>query len=314
MSYYTNGYNVSTVIAVSSNDTNGSITGYYDFPLSNTAPSNYTYMKIPNSLGYKINGTDIAANQDLVNAYSNNYTNTTGSTSTNIADYNYMSGVLVGGGGGGGRGGGSNYTGGGGGGGGSAVFYRVNISNSDTITVTVGSGGDVNTDATTNGDSGGGTKIYISDSDYILANGGNGGAGGNVSGNRRAGGSRGNSYGYGIFAYNSTNGNGIVNSNNSSPNFNSSNGGNSGASNNDLGGNGGNVGYWKTALANATFGNGGEGGDSEADSPNGDGNSGNSGYKYGGGGGGGAGTNEDNNWRSGGPGYQGYVQIWLYKS
>jgi len=299
--YKKNGYDISTVIRVTDNDTNGSKTGYKGFPLSYSEPSNYTYTKIPGNLGYKLNGVDLADIQSLVNAtfysFYTNSNNTNLNTNLDVSNYNYMSGTLIGGGGGGGKGGGSGYGACGGGGGGGGGFYRVNISNENIVNITVGGGGTAGQNFNDYGNSGGDSIVALGTNnanDRVVANGGSGGGSAN---NRTNGGGPAGTF--------EANGNFIGNTNN---NFSPSNKGGSNPDHNDRAASGGNVGDWNIPLATYVSGNGGAGGDSGNS-----GNGGDPGNSYGGGGGGGAGTNRDDNWNKGGEGHRGYVDIWLYK-
>ena len=291
MAYYSESINLNELIDSSQgNDTNGSITGYIGFPLSQSVPDSYNYHRIPQPLGYKKNGVDLAKTSNGTsncNAITHFFSESE-DHNLNVTNYNYMSGVVVGGGGGGGFGGGSNYAAGGGGGGGSGAFYMVNISNSNNITITVGSGGKRGNEYANYGYKGGSSLVTIPDGKFT-SNGGDGGGGASVAN----GGDHGTC---------SANGN-FINVKNS--NFNAGNDGEPGWNNGDRGGNGGGVGNWNVALANASFGTGGKGGTTAPY------NEANSGNDYGGGGGGGSGSNGGANY--GGSGAKGYVQIWLYK-
>ena len=205
MSYYSNYIDVNILVNDSSgNDTNGSITGYQGFPISQSVPDSYNFMRIPNSLGYKKNGVDLAQTSNgnsKCNAYSVFY-NQSNQQNIDISNYNYMSCVLVGGGGGGGGGYGNNSSAGGGGGGGAGAYYRVDISSFNNLLTKGGFGGDGgnsgSNDSNTSGNAGNASYIYLGNSaSYrILANGGNGGIGNyypnNSSPDRGSGGNSGN--------------------------------------------------------------------------------------------------------------------------
>ena len=305
MAYYSIGTNVNEIVnSGQGNDTNGSITGYIGFPVSESVPDSYNFMRIPEPLGYKKNGVDLAQTSNgtsKCNAYSVFYNNTSTAIYQDVSNYNYMSCVLIGG-GGGGAGGFGNYAGGGGGGaGGGGSFYRVDISSFNNLRIrcgTLGNGGSGGSN-TGNGNGGGDSYIYLGNSnDYVIrANGG--GGGGQRDNNSYSGGVKGN------FGTNTITSGTVYN-------FNSSgSGGSGGPVGADFGGYGGSVGYWNTALANLKSGNGGNGG------RGGNGNNvisvANSGNNYGGGGGGGGGSNNAPNGRGGANGAEGYVEIWLYK-
>ena len=80
MAYYSKSINVNTIISdACGNDTNGSITGYIGFPVSESVPDSYNFMRIPEPLGYQKNGVDLAETSNgnsNCNAYSVFYNNT----------------------------------------------------------------------------------------------------------------------------------------------------------------------------------------------------------------------------------------------
>jgi len=302
MAYYSKVTNVNTIISdACGNDPNGSITGYKGFPISESVPDSYNFMRITQSLGYKKNGVELTKTsngQSNCNAYSVFYNNTT-LTTNDVSNYNYMSCVLVGGGGGGAGGFGSNDGGSGGGGGGAGAYYKVDISSFNNLQIQAGKGGNngaqgENSNNGGNGNGGSSSIIYLGNTtSYSIK--ANGGGGGYATPNEDTGGNK------GTFGTNNVSSGTIYN-------FNAS--GNGGAAgnngNNDDGGNGGSVGNWTTPLANYYTGTGGNYG-KYLNKAAGDGNN------YGGGGGGGYGTNNSNVDRNGGNGAPGYVQIWLYR-
>ena len=137
----------------------------------------YNTTKAQGTSGFKVNGADI-----ITGKLAKFRIHTSSANSQNIyPGCNKVNMVVVGGGGAGGGSGVSgnrNYnSGGGGGGGGISVYNGISFRNSTSYNVTVGGGGNSATYNT--GNAGGATNIALNGSNYN-ANGGNGGAHGNM--------------------------------------------------------------------------------------------------------------------------------------
>ena len=148
--------------------------------------SNENFQKHPNKLGYKYNGND------LYKKFNVKYYGFDVSGNLDISKYDYFSFILVGGGGGGGGGAypdiGTYSIGGGGGGGGASgqnkVYTNINkVTDKNTLSVTIGSGGaggNIYSDSGANGESGNkgiDTTLSYNDIEYKAIGGGGGGGG-----------------------------------------------------------------------------------------------------------------------------------------